>query len=150
MSRVKELTFVVVVAVLVVLVLVYVPIENSILGKLMEQYTEPDWEEIASRNIVKSAIPIILLDEIWNGQCRVGAELFSAIITHPEFLRSEELMQKLKFDTESLTLVVPCDELSGEKSRLIVWFVTEEAPSHSTKYQYWITSWEETNMEKGL
>jgi len=32
----------------------------------------------------------------------------------------------------------------GEKSRLNVWYMLEESPNHPTKYEYFITEWEET------
>ena len=33
--------------------------------------------------------------------------------------------------------------LEGDKSRLNVWYVIEESSTHSKKFQYFVTPWEE-------
>ncbi len=66
------------------------------------------------------------------------------IIDHQYFVRSDELANKLQFDRENQTFILPCDELAGEKSRLNVWYVIPEAKKHAEKYEYFITEWEET------
>jgi len=50
----------------------------------------------------------------------------------------------LNYDKDNETIILPCDVLKGEKSKLNIWFVTEESPKDSKKYQYFVTSWNET------
>ena len=57
-------------------------------------------------------------------------------------MRSAELANELNFDRDSATLTLNCNLLAGEKSRLDIWYVTEESGKDSKKYEYWITPWE--------
>jgi len=64
------------------------------------------------------------------------------------FVKGDELGRKFQYDREAETLVLPCDDLEGEKSRLNIWYATEQAKEHPTKYEYFITPWNETESEK--
>ena len=114
---------------------------NSLLGQVLDPFESPIWDEVANRNIVKNSIPIILLDETFGGQCKVSAENFELIISHQYFVKSNQLSNELKYDPLEKTLLVSCDKLVGEKSRLHVWYATEEAKKHPTKYEYFVTAW---------
>ena len=115
---------------------------NSLLGVVLDPFTAPNWDEVANRNIVKNSIPIILLDETFGGQCKVSVENFELIISHQYFVKSNQLVNELKYDPLEKTLLVSCDKLVGEKSRLHVWYATEEAKKHPTKYEYFVTAWD--------
>jgi len=118
--------FVIVAAGLVIIGLFY-SLNNSetIFGKFLEQIGPVDWSEVKGRDIVKNSIPITLLEDN-NGECKVLGERFDLILDHQYFIRSNELAEKLQFDREIKTLIIPCDELVGEKSRLNVWYVIQE------------------------
>jgi len=134
-------------AALVVIALFYFQSSNSLLGSWLEQFTEPNWQEVSERNIVKNSIPVVLLEE-QDGKCKMTAQKFEIIIEHPYFIRGNDLAQELNYDKEGKTLMLPCDLLEGEKSRLNVWYALEESPKHSKKYQYFITIWNETMSDK--
>lgn len=113
----------------------------------IEQFTPVDWSEVKEREIVKNSIPIILLERN-SENCLVTAEKFDYIINFSAFVRAEEMAKKLQYDRNGKTIILPCNELQGDKSRLNVWFVIKEAPKHATKYQYFITPWNETSSSQ--
>lgn len=114
---------------------------NSLLGLVLDPFTPPIWHEVENRNIVKNTIPILLIDEMFGGQCKVSAENFSLITSHQYFVNSNQLSSELKYDSNENTLLIPCDKLTGEKSTLNIWYATEEAKNHPTKYEYFVTAW---------
>ena len=130
-----------VIAVIVILVLIFVPLDQTYVGIFMEQFSKVNWDEVSTRNIVKNSIPIIFIEG--SKTCKVTAENFHAILDHDYFVRSEELEKELNYDRESETLSLQCNLLKGQKSRLSVWYVVEESPTHSQKYEYFVTAWEE-------
>ena len=135
--------FVIVAIGLVILGLFYSLNSGSLFGKFLEQVGPVDWDEVKQREIVKNSIPVTVLEDM-GGKCKVHGEKFDMIIDHQYFVRSDELANKLQFDRENKTLILSCEELTGEKSRLNVWYVIPEAEKHATKYEYFITEWEET------
>ncbi len=143
--RVKknDLIFLIAIGIVIILVLIYAPIEKSMFGVFLEQFSKVNWNEVKERNIVKNSIPIILLEEKGTS-CIVNADSFDLIISHEYFERSAELERELSYDSENETLMVSCDLLDGEKSRLNVWYALIEAEKHATKYEYFITSWNVT------
>ena len=146
MDKKGEKIFAIAMAALVIITIIYFQRSDSLLGSLSEQFSEPNWDEVAKRNIVKNSIPVVLLEE-QDGKCKVTAQKFDAIIEHPYFIRGNELAQELNYDKEGETLMLPCDLLEGEKSRLNVWYALEESSKHSKKYQYFVTPWNETLSE---
>ncbi len=114
---------------------------NSLLSIVLDPFTDPKWDEVLNRNIVKNSIPILLLDEMSGGQCKVLAENFDLITSHQYFINSNQLSNELKYDSNENTLFIACDKLTGEKSTLNVWYATEEAKNHPTKYEYFVTEW---------
>jgi len=141
MVKKKETTLLVIGAVLLVAAYFYLDTSNSLLGVITDPLKPVVWDEIAARNIVKNSIPIELLDE--NGSsCTVTGETFEMIIVHNYFIKSHEASERLQYDAQEGTLVVPCDELQGEKSRLNLWYVLEESEQHAMKWEYFITAWD--------
>jgi hypothetical protein len=132
---------------LVVYALVFMSIEDSYFGVVLESTSEPDWEKISPRYLVKNSIPISLIED--NGQnCLLYAQNLDKIVNHPYFVKGKEVASTLNYESENQTIMVPCDEIHGEKSRLEIWYVTEDSPSHAAKYQYFITTWSyESNNE---
>ena len=146
MNKKKDKIILIVVAILVGMTLYFVPVKNSYFSLITEQFSEPKWDEISERNIVKNAIPVTLIEQN-DGKCKVTAHDFDIIVDHAYFKRGEELAKKLSYDRESQTLILPCETLKGEKSRLNVWYVVEESPKYSTKYQYFVTPWNDTSSQ---
>ena len=142
MNKKEQKIFAISMAALVIFAFFYLQRSDSLLGSLLEQFSEPNWDEVAERNIVKNSIPIILLTEL-DGKCVMTAQKFDVIIEHAYFIRGNELARELNYDSIEKTLMIPCDLLEGEKSRLDVWYALEESPKHSKKYQYFITPWNE-------
>ena len=143
MSKKEEKLLVVVAAALVIFAFVYYQDTDSVFFVFVKQFTGVDWDEVKERDIVKNSIPIVLIDEI-NGECKVSALRFDYIIDHQYFIRASDLERQLNYDREDATLMLSCDQLKGEKSRLVVWYVVEESEKHSKKYEYWITAWNNT------
>jgi len=147
MNKKEQKIFAIAMAALVIITIIYFQRSDSLLGSWSEQFSEPNWDEVAKRNIVKNSIPVVLLEE-QDGKCKVTAQKFDVLIEHPYFIRGNELAQELNYDKEGETLVLPCDLLGDEKSRLNVWYALEESPKHSKKYQYFITTWNETRSDE--
>jgi len=124
-------------------------LEKSLIGIAINEFTEPNWDEINERYIVENAIPLTILEDNAD-QCVLEAKFLDRIIDHAYFKRGDELAKKLNYDRENETITVNCSVLNYTKSKLVIWYVVEEAPTHSKKYQYWIIPWEETSIEKGL
>ena len=138
--------FVVGMAVLVVVAFVYMQDKESLLTEFLNTLTPPNWDEVIPRDIVKSTIPMTLLESN-DGQCIVKAELFHSVIDHAYFLKGEQLAEELNFDRNLNTLMIPCEKLVTDKSELTIWYATEESGKHATKYQYWINSWNNTSIK---
>lgn len=149
MNKKSEIGILIVGIVAVALGFVYLDVSNSILGKIIDPFTPVNWDEVRNREIVRLAFPIILLEEEGNS-CLVFVEQFHLLVDQDLPFRNEQLAKELNYDRENKTLVVPCDELHGEKSKLHVWYVIEEAPRHATKHEYFITEWEETQKGEEL
>lgn len=133
--------FVLVASGLVVVGFFYSFNSNTMFSQFFEEYTPVNWDEVHDRNIIKNSIPIELIEKM-NGDCKVSVEKFFMIVDHEPFIRSKELVDKLQFDRENHTIILPCDELEAEKSRLNVWIAIEDSDKHPNKYEYFITPWD--------
>ncbi len=131
---------------IVIVISFYFYSSDSITGTIYEYFSAPVWDEVRERDIVKNSIPIIYQENLNGGNCSVYAEKFDIIIEHEYFVQGEELADKLNYDKEKKTLIISCDKLYGEKSRLNVWYVLEESPKYPEKYEYFITKWEENDL----
>ena len=143
MVNIKGIIFVVIALGLVIYAVLTLPIEDSMLFAIIPDLTPLNWDEVKSREMIRNAIPITTIQED-NGKCKVDATGLGVILDHAYFVKSDQLASKLNFDRAEETITVACSELHGEKSKLHIWYVVEEAAKHATKYQYWITEWEET------
>lgn len=130
-------------AAIVIIVLMFATNENSLVFLFFNQYSSVIWEDVSERDIVRSSIPIEIISND-NENCIVTAKNFDVIVDHKYFIRSSELVEKLKYDRDNETLSLSCNQLEGDKSRLNIWFVVEESNKHSKKYEYFITPWENT------
>ena len=142
----KEISILIVGAILLVLSYVYLDTSDTIFGVLTDPFTPVDWDELQPREIVKNSIPIEILEKN-SLSCKVSAPTFELIINHPYFIRADELTKKLQYDNGTKTLIIPCDQLTEQKSKLVVWYVIEEAKKHATKYEYWIEEWIESTPD---
>ena len=149
MVNIKGIIFVVIALGLVIYAVLALPIEDSMLFAIIPDVTPVNWDEVKKRNTVISAIPITTIQEV-NGKCKVDVKGLTSILDHEFFVKSDQLASELNFDRAEDTITVACSELHGEKSKLHVWYVVENAPKHSTKYQYWITEWSETPSDAAL
>ena len=140
MVKKKETIYLVIGAVLLVAAYFYLDTSNSLFGVLTEPLSPIDWDKVLTRDIVTNSIPIELLEKNGNS-CTVTGETFVMITDHVYFIKRDELSKKLQYDAQEKTIVVPCDELQGEKSRLNVWYVVEESKQHAMKWEYFITAW---------
>lgn len=147
MTKRNEKFFVIAAAVLVVFAFFYMQDKNSLLSEFFEFYAPPDWDEVSPRDIVKNSIPITLLG-MDGKDCAVEAMRFDSIIDHRYFVKGEQLADELNYKRELNRLTVPCEKLDAEKSELVIWYATEEAGKHATKYQYWIKEWNNTQSDK--
>lgn len=138
----KEISILAIGATLLVIAYFYLDTSNTLFGVITNPITPVNWDEVRPREIVKNSIPIQLLEKNDNS-CKVSAETFDLIINHQYFVKSAELADKLKYDSDAKTLIIPCDKLQGDKSWLNVWYVIPEAPKHALKYEYFVTQWEE-------
>ncbi|ABK76906.1 hypothetical protein CENSYa_0264 [Cenarchaeum symbiosum A] len=116
-------------------------VENSLLASLLSGYGSTNWDEVHERYIVKSFIPVNLMERN-GGTCTVSAERFQPIIEHSYFAQGERLAADLRFDNDTETIMLPCDQLHGDKSALNVWYVTPDSPVHAERYQYFLTEWD--------
>ena len=146
MANIKGIIFVLISLGLVIYAVVALPIEDSILFAIIPDTTPINWDEVKKRDMVRNAIPITTIQED-NGKCKVDAKGLSSILDHAYFVKSEQLASKLNFDRAVETITVACSELHGERSKLHIWYVVEEAPKQATKYQYWITEWSKTQSD---
>ncbi len=129
-------------AVIASVILIFATNEDSLVFLVFNPYIPVVWDDVLERNIVRSSIPIEVVSKE-NNDCIMTAKNFDTIVDHVYFIRSSEIIEKLKYDRDNETLSVSCDILEGDKSRLNVWFVVEESDVHSSKYEYFITSWED-------
>jgi len=145
-KNIKKYGLVIGAGILVIYAVFFLSVEESYFGVLLESTSEPEWDEISPRYIVKNSIPITLEDK--NGQnCLLDAPNLDKIIEHAYFMRGDELALNLRYDSENQTIMIPCEETFGEKSRLEIWYVTEESPKHSMKFQYFVSQWDDTKKD---
>lgn len=143
MAKKEEKIFAIVAAVLLVAVLVFMPTTNNYMTLFLDMFAEPDWDKIPPRDIVKNSIPITVMEST-NEKCMVSAKNFELIIDHEYFIRGSELANRLSYDREKETLILPCEMLVDKTSKLHIWYILGDAPSHSAKYSYFVTAWNDT------
>ena len=122
-------------------------LEHTVFMILVDQFTEPNWDEIQEKHIVRSSIPIIVIEK-QNTKCVVSALKFGDIVNHQFFPKGAELANKLSYDDDAKTLTLSCDEIPDEeKSRLNIWYATPESQRYAERYSYFVTPWEPTKSD---
>ena len=140
-KKTKNIIIVAIPSIAIVLGFVFLPWSDSYLGLAVESALPPVWEEIHPRFVVKNSIPITVSEQDGNN-CKLTAEYLENIINHRYFVRGEEFASQVKFDSEQQTIELSCDGLHGDTSELNVWYVTEESPNHSSKFEYFVSEWD--------
>ena len=79
MSKKTQKIFVIGAAALVVVAALFFQSSDTLFGAFLEQYTEPNWDEVTERNIVKNSIPVTILEE-QGSKCNVTEQKFDDII----------------------------------------------------------------------
>ena len=119
------------------IIIVNITSENTILGVITESITEPKWDELKPRDIVKNTIPITVLEK--NGNCLVSAEKLDIIFDHADFIQSDKLERELNYDREKNTIKIGCGELIDDTMNFHIWFVIPEASKSAERFTYFIT-----------
>jgi len=143
MNKKQEKIFVLVAAAVVIVVFAFTPWSNNYFGLLLDTFTGPNWDEVNPHDVVKNVIPITLIDKVDNN-CKMSAENLDNVIEHQYFVRGKEFAQAVNYDVKNNTIVLPCEMVDDEKSRLHVWYIIEEAPRHGGTYKYFVTPWNDT------
>ena len=143
MNKKQEKIFALVTGAVVIVVFVFAPWQNSYFGLFVDTFREPSWNDLNPHDVVKNSVPLILIEKT-DGSCKMSAENLDSVIEHQYFVRGQEFSQAVKFDANNETVVLPCEMVDGEKSRLHVWYIKEEAPRFGGKYKYFVTPWNDT------
>lgn len=143
MNKRQEKIFVLVAAAVVIVVFIFVPWSNSYFGLLLDTFTGPNWDDLNPHDVVKNVIPITLIERT-DSNCKMSAENIGNVIEHQYFIRGKEFAQTVKFDAKNSSVVLPCEMIADEKSRLHVWYIKEEDPRHGGTYKYFVTPWNDT------
>lgn len=134
--------FVVVAAVLVIAGYVYSMDKDTLFSNITEPLEPVDWNEVKPRFIIEFSVPITVVEENGN-DCTVYAEDFNPK-NLVEFEHATDLANKLKWNEEEETIVIPCDKMHGDPSEFTIWWVTPNANAHQSKYEYYIDPLDET------
>jgi len=143
MANSREKAFFIVALIGFLIVLVFL-LGSNYSGFIFKLFSEPNWEQIHPLYVVKNSIPVTIVESS-NDNCLLTAKNFDIIIDHKYFKRGEELAQTLNYDRESETIQLSCNSLKDEKSQLNIWYVTEDSPKHSNKFQYFLSDWTDKN-----
>ena len=108
MVKKKESAVLIIGAVLLVSAYFSLDTSESLFGVAINQLEPLNWDEIFPRNIVKNSIPIELLDTNGNS-CLVTGENFEMITSFVYFVKSHEVTEKLQYDAQEKTLILPFD-----------------------------------------
>lgn len=132
-----DIIFLSIAIIIAVIILASISSEDTIFGVIIEPITEPKWDELKPRDVVKNTIPITVLER--NGDCLVSAEKLDLILNHGEFIQSDKLERKLNYDREKNTIKIGCDKLIDDAMNLHIWFIIPEATKSAGKFTYFIT-----------
>jgi hypothetical protein len=138
MNKRQEKIFVLVSGIAVIIVLIFVPWSNSYFGLFIDKFREPDWDHINPPDIVKNTIVMTLINKN-EKNCELSVPNLRNVIEHPYFVRGEDFAQEINFNKQNETIILPCEMIKDEKSKLDVWYVLKDAPRFSGEYRYFIT-----------
>ena len=100
--------------------------------------------QINPHDVVKNSLVLTLLEKT-DSNCKLSAENLDNVIEHQYFVRGKEFAQAINYDLKNSTVILPCEMIGDEKSRLHVWYIIEESPRHGGKYKYFVTPWNDTS-----
>ena len=144
MNKKQERIFVLVAACVLVVIFVFAPWQNSYFGLFVNMLTGPNWDELNPHDVVKNSVALILIEKT-DRYCKMSAENLNNVIEHQYFVRGQEFAQEVKYDAKKSTVVLPCEMIQSEKSRLHVWYIKGDAPNFGGKYKYFVTPWNDTS-----
>ncbi|MGQ0795787.1 MAG: hypothetical protein ACT4N5_06365 [Nitrosopumilaceae archaeon] len=142
MNKKQEKIFVLAATGVVVIIFIFGPWQNSYLGLFVDTIAGPNWDKLSPHDIVKNEIPLTLITK-FDGSCKMSAENLGNVIEHQYFVRGQEFANKVRFDPIDSSIVIPCEMNYGERSRLHVWYVKEEATKYGGEFKYFVTPWSE-------
>jgi len=143
-KRTKNVAIILTAVALVIFGFIYLPGSNSYLGVFFNSFSTPNWDEVPLRYLVKNSIPVTILDNMGDA-CKLSAMNLEKILEHKYFIRADELARELNYNQDDATVTLPCGKLYGEKSRLNIWYATEDSPQHSEKFEFFVTEWNSTS-----
>ena len=143
MNKKQERLFVLVAACVLIAIFVFAPWQNSYFGLFIEMFTGPNWNDLNPHDVVKNSVPLTLIEKTENN-CKMFAENLNNVVGHQYFVHGQEFAQAVKYDAENNTIVLPCEMVDGEKSRLHVWYIKEDVARHGGAYKYFVTPWTDT------
>ena len=138
MNKKKEKIFVLAAVGAVVIIFLFAPWQNSYFGMLVGSITGPNWDELSPHDIVKNVIPLTLIAKS-DGSCKMSAENLGNVINHQYFVRGQGFAQDVKFDPKNSTIIIPCEMLGEDKSRLHIWYIKAESAKYGGNYKYFVT-----------
>ena len=134
--------FVIVAAILVIAGYFYTMDKDTIFSVVTEPLEPVDWNEVEPRFIIEFSVPITIVEKIGN-DCTVFSGDFDPK-NLVEFMHATDLENKLKYNAEEETIVIPCDKMHGDPSEFTIWWVTSNANAHQSKYEYYIDPYDGT------
>ena len=143
MNKKQEKIFVLAAIGALIVVFVFAPWQNSYFGLFVDMFTGPNWDELNPHDVIKNVIFITLIDKV-DINCKMSAENLDNVIEHQYFVHGQEFAQAVKYDMKDKTIILPCEIIDGDKSRLHVWYIKEDAPRDGGKYKYFVTPWNDT------
>jgi len=143
MANKSSKIFVIVAAILVVVGFFYTQDKNTLFDEIVEPLQPVAWDEVKTKHITEYSIPISTLEKNGN-DCLTTAKNLNSVLNHTKFTSGPELANKLQFDLDSETIIIPCAQMKGEPSEFTVWYVSPESKVHNDKYEYYIDPYDGT------
>ena len=143
MNKKQEKIFVLVAAGAVFAAFIFAPWSNSYFGLFLDIFREPDWNDVSPHDIVKNAISMTLINKTDHG-CKMSTQNLNNVVEHPYFVHGKDFAHEIKFNMNDETIVLPCEKIVDEKSKLHVWYIIEDAPRFGGKYKYFVTLFNDT------
>ena len=131
-----DIVFLIIAIVVSGIILENISSEDTILGVIIDQTYEPEWDKLKLREIIKNTVLIQVLER--NGNCLVSAEKLNLALDHQDFIYGEKLGKELNYDREEKTISISCDKLIEDEMNLHIWVVIPEAPKYADRFTYFI------------
>jgi hypothetical protein len=134
--------FVIVAAVLVVIGFVYSMDKDTLFSTLVEPLAPVDWAEVYTKYVIEYSVPITVIEKNGN-DCKVHAEGFQ-VYSLAKFKRHTDLINMIKYNNVTETLIIPCDSMPGDPSEFTIWYVSPDSNIHTSKFEYFIDPYDGT------